>query len=308
MGFLWFKTKKEKQAEDDANWYKEVEADSKQDWRLFMAVASDRGSVRPNNEDNFLMDSICNEKQAGQYYYEDSQCLNQCRVAAVFDGMGGESSGELASLTAAKMMGTAASNQRNTDLKAFVKTIKNSFGTINNRIIEYQNEQNTVIGTTAVVLCTDGTEFQVMNCGDSRAYLFRDGRISCLTKDHTLAADRIAQGLYRADSKEARRDKHSLTCFLGIDTQMIGLVPDETGWYDFENDDILLLCSDGLTDACSSKDMEHILKEKSSLKDKANELLKTALRQGSKDNITCLLVKKAKHTETDRGTFAYGED
>ncbi len=306
MGFLWFKTKKEKQAEDDADWYKEVEADGKQDWWLSMAVASDKGNVRSNNEDNFLMDSICNEKQLGRYYYEDSQCLNQCRVAAVFDGMGGESSGELASLTAAKMMGAAVANQRSVELKAFMKMIKNSFGDINNRIIEYQNEQHTVIGTTAVVLCTDGTEFQVMNCGDSRAYLFRDGQVSCLTKDHTLAAEHIAQGLYREDSKEARRDKHSLTCFLGIDTQMIGLVPDETGWYDFEDDDILLLCSDGLTDACSSGDMEYILKEKSSLKDKANDLLKTALKQGSKDNITCLLVKKVKHT--DRGALTYGEN
>ncbi len=306
MGFLWFKMKKEKQAEDDADWYKEVEADGKQDWWLSMAVASDKGNVRSNNEDNFLMDSICNEKQLGRYYYEDSQCLNQCRVAAVFDGMGGESSGELASLTAAKMMGAAVANQRSVELKAFMKMIKNSFGDINNRIIEYQNEQHTVIGTTAVVLCTDGTEFQVMNCGDSRAYLFRDGQVSCLTKDHTLAAEHIAQGLYREDSKEARRDKHSLTCFLGIDTQMIGLVPDETGWYDFEDDDILLLCSDGLTDACSSGDMEYILKEKSSLKDKANDLLKTALKQGSKDNITCLLVKKVKHT--DRGALTYGEN
>lgn len=306
MGFLWFKTKKEKQAEDDADWYKEVEADGKQDWWLSMAVASDKGNVRSNNEDNFLMDSICNEKQLGRYYYEDSQCLNQCRVAAVFDGMGGESSGELASLTAAKMMGAAVANQRSVELKAFMKMIKNNFGDINNRIIEYQNEQHTVIGTTAVVLCTDGTEFQVMNCGDSRAYLFRDGQVSCLTKDHTLAAEHIAQGLYREDSKEARRDKHSLTCFLGIDTQMIGLVPDETGWYDFEDDDILLLCSDGLTDACSSEDMEYILKEKSSLKDKANDLLKTALKQGSKDNITCLLVKKVKHT--DRGALTYGEN
>ena len=147
-----------------------------------------------------------------------------------------------------------------------------------------------------------------MNCGDSRAYLFREGEISCLTKDHTLASDRIAQGRYSADSKEARRDKHSLTCFLGIDTQMIGLVPDVTGWYDLEENDILLLCSDGLTDACSSEDMEHVLQEKSSLRDKAQELLETALRQGSKDNITCLLMKKIRQAEIDRGALAYGED
>ena len=307
MGFLWFKTKKEKQAKEDDGWYKDV-AVSEQGWWLRMAVASDLGSVRSNNEDNFLMDGICNEEQAGQYYYEEAQCLDQCRIVAVFDGMGGESSGELASLTAAKMMGTAASNQSGADLKTFAKTIKNSFCEINNRIVEYQNEQKSMIGTTAVVACTDGEEFQVMNCGDSRAYLFREGELSCLTKDHTLASDRIAQGRYSADSKEARRDKHSLTCFLGIDTQMIGLVPDVTGWYDLEENDILLLCSDGLTDACSSEDMEHVLQEKSSLRDKAQELLETALRQGSKDNITCLLIKKIRQTEIDRGALAYGED
>ena len=308
MGFLWFKTKKEKQAEEEHSWYKDMTTDCQEVWQLDMAVASDLGRVRSNNEDNFLMGSIYNEKQAGQYYYETTESLDNCRLAAVFDGMGGESCGELASLTAAQMMGDVAASQGQTDLKSFVMTIKESFGAINNQIVEYQNEQGAMIGTTAVVFCTDGDEFQVMNCGDSRAYLFRDGSVSCMTKDHTLSAQRIAQGMYDADSKEARRDKHSLICFLGIDTQMIGLVPDETGWYDLGENDILLLCSDGLTDACSSEDMETILREKDSLRDKAQELLETAIRQGSKDNITCLLIKKSRRTKTNREAAAYGED
>ena len=307
MGFLWFKTKKEKRAEEDF-WYEDMTTDERNGWMLQMAVASDLGSVRANNEDNFLMDCICNENQTEQYYYEAVQDLNQCRIAAVFDGMGGESCGELASLTAAKMMGAVAANQSGADLKIFVKTIRDSFCEINNRIVEYQNEKNAMIGTTAVVVCTDGAEFQVMNCGDSRAYLFRDNSISCLTKDHTLASERIAQGRYDENCREAKRDKHSLTCFLGIDTQMLGLLPDESGGYDFEAGDVLLLCSDGLTDSCSSEDMEAILREDLSLRDKAHRLLKTAIRQGSKDNITCLLVKKIRQSEIDRGASVYGED
>ena len=308
MGFLWFKSKKEKQAEADNSWYHDIATAKADDFFLQMAVASDLGRVRSNNEDNFLMDDICNEDQAGQYYYEEMKRLDQCRIAAVFDGMGGESCGELASLTAAQMMRTVVSEQKDADLKTFSKLVKDTFCEINNQIVAYQTEKKAMIGTTAVVVCTNGEEFQIMNCGDSRAYLFRDNRISCLTKDHTLASERIAQGMYREDSNQAKRDKHSLTCFLGIDTQMVGLVPDECGWYDLTESDILLLCSDGLTDACSSEDMETILRENDSLKDKAQELLETAVRQGSKDNITCLLVKKVRQKETDREASAYGED
>lgn len=308
MRFLWFKTRRKKQEELENNWYKDMAFKNADEWQLQMAVASDIGRVRSNNEDNFLLDSICNEEQTRQYFYEEEQSLDQCRIAAVFDGMGGECSGELASLTAARMMGAVAANQRGTDLKTFTQMIKDSFCEINNQIVEYQNEKKAMIGTTAVVICTDGEEFQVMNCGDSRAYLFRGGLISCLTKDHTLAAERIARGEYLADCKAAKRDKHSLTSFLGIDTKLLGLVPDECGWYDLEEDDILLLCSDGLTDACSNDDIETILSEDVSLGEKVQVLLETAMRQGSKDNITCLLVRKNRQKKLDKGVVAYGKN
>ena len=260
--------------------------------RLQLAVASDVGIFRKNNEDNFLMDHIYNERQANQYYYDCEGDLGVCRAAAVFDGMGGDSCGELASLTAAQMLSQAINRKETDDLKQFALLVRKSFAAINNRIVEYQNQTHTMIGTTGVAICTDGTEFKILYCGDSRAYLYRGGQITCLTRDHTLAAMKIAGGVYAESSPDAQKDKHSLTNFLGADGQMLGVGPEETEWYDLEETDHILLCSDGLTDACTCEDLAAVLGEKGSLRDKAIRMVNQAIAQGSRDNITCVLLMR----------------
>lgn len=256
------------------------------------SAVSDVGCIRENNEDNYLLDMHMNETSADHSAFSVS-LSDQSRywhLAGVFDGMGGGEQGELASRKTARIFLDVLSRFREDSTKANVdRVLEGAFLEANNAIVALQHECN-VLGTTGTVVCTNNQEFKIFHLGDSRAYLFRDGKLFQLTRDQTLAQMKIDAGLYDENCPSAESDKHKLTEYIGRDWTQKNLHPVESEWIPIQKTDRLLLCSDGLYDMCSDSEMERLLQKHGNVEAQGKRFIEAARRNGGADNITCVIL------------------
>lgn len=256
------------------------------------SAVSDVGCVRENNEDNYLLELHMNEASNDHSAFSVSMCdrWKYWHLAGVFDGMGGGELGELASQKTAQIIRNGISGLSRDSGKADVDGIlKGVFLEANNEIVALR-QKCSILGTTGTVVCTNNREFKLYHLGDSRAYLFREGKLYQLTKDQTLAQMKIDAGLYREDAPEAEADKHKLTEFIGRDQTRKSLHPVESEWIPLQKEDCLLLCSDGLYDMCSDKEIEELLGKHHSARAQCEGLIEAARQNGGADNITCVIL------------------
>lgn len=242
------------------------------------------GRVRQNNEDNFYL--------CGQYRTDVDMPNMTCTFStpkssylfSVCDGMGGEEYGELASLIAVRLLDEYADN--------FSETINEYIDKANGAICaEISSHGGKRIGTTFAALeLTDG-KARAFNIGDSRIYLIRDNEVSQISEDHTQVQMLVTQGFVSAGDAKKHPARHVLTQHLGIFPDEMTLEPFCAEAIELKNGDIFLLCSDGLTDTLSDKDLLDIINTGSDLECKANALIKSALSTGSRDNITAVLAE-----------------
>lgn len=146
------------------------------------------------------------------------------------------------------------------------------------------------LGSTVAVLLLQGHEVWYSHVGDSRIYLFRQGRLSQLTRDHSIVQEMIEAGKLSPQEAENHPDSHLLTQSLGghLDPGRItiGHSPCLAG-------DLFLLCSDGLTGPVSSGDIIRVLKKSWPVQRQANKLIDLALSAGGPDNVTLQLIQPA---------------
>lgn len=247
---------------------------------FFTGVA---GHVRPNNEDNFYLN--------GNYKADPDaltlQAREQCSrgTFAVFDGMGGTDCGELASLYAAKALLSLEDGTVHEHMEEFILTA-------NENICNWRRENGDAsCGTTMAVLSLWEGRAVCCNMGDSRIYLWRDGELLQLSEEHTLAALMVKMGLYRDESEAEIRERHTLTRYLGAYAEEGTLSPYCGEPFDVQEDDVFLLCSDGLTDMLTDEDIGGILQQGGSAEELATALQNKALEQGGRDNITIGIVQ-----------------
>ena len=222
---------------------------------------SDCGKVRKDNQDRFL---IPDNKQQNS---DECQLSDAPVTVAVFDGMGGESSGEVASFIAQQVSEAVFEQYPNCSLKKLVQQI-------NVQICKYMQENNIKsMGTTAVLLRLKDDIAEVCNIGDSRAYRIADKKMIRLSKDHAMNIG----------------SKRVLTQNLGIPESEMILEPHHTCGK-IENDDVFLLCSDGLTDMVSEKRILNIINN-CKFEEAGQVLFNEAMENGGKDNTTIVLCK-----------------
>jgi len=246
---------------------------------LEAACGCDIGKIRKNNEDNFFFDNRCLEEiNVGLkhvVYYE--KALKHEELLAVFDGMGGENYGEVASYAAANCM----KNYRRKLLDYFVpekKFLQNLCLKMNEAVLEKQKELYTErMGTTVVAFYFTYCKVYVCNLGDSRAYRLRDGVFQQLSKDHIL-------------HDGTQKKKAPLTQHLGISPEDFIIEP-FIAKGDLKSGDNYLLCSDGLTDMLSNLEVEQILSSGQSVDMCVQQLIDGAKKRGGKDNITVIICR-----------------
>jgi protein phosphatase len=207
------------------------------------------------------------------------------RLVAVADGVGGAAAGELASNAA--IMKMAALDKRrlvNTLEDELTDAVADANDLISFATFCEPNNTGMATTLTAVAMANDG-RYLVANVGDSRTYLFRDRRLSQLTRDDSLVQEMIDQG--DLTETEARGHPHRsvvLKALDGGDQQPVVLRA-----VDAQAGDRLLLCSDGVTDYLTDEQVAGFL-SRDDAGDAARGLVDSALEHGSRDNVTAVIA------------------
>jgi serine/threonine protein phosphatase PrpC len=235
--------------------------------RLVFAAATDVGRMRKNNEDSYL---------------------SAQPVAAVADGMGGHSAGEVASAIAIEELTALRDRGPWENETAATDDLKQAILRANRRIREMAARDRRLSGrgTTLVALLEDGDMVHVANVGDSRGYLLRQGELSQVTVDHSLVQELVDDGRLSPEDAERHPQRSVITRALGIDPE----VEFDLFTYKLQVGDRLLLCSDGLSDVVEPAQIRKVLLRVPSAKRAARELVSVANANGGPDNITVIVV------------------
>lgn len=197
----------------------------------------------------------------------------------VADGMGGHEAGEVAS-----GMIVDALDGLPFDPMQYAEAALKSVNTALVRLAARKYHERT-IGSTVVVLMIAEHAYRCMWVGDSRAYLYRDGQIRQLTRDHSLVQDLVDAGMLDANEAEGHPNANVVTRAVGAhDTLRVDSMGDA-----MQPGDIFLLASDGLTRVVPNEELAVILGH-GTLEQMADELLRTTLDRGAPDNVTMVLV------------------
>ena len=245
------------------------------------------GLVRSDNQDNLYVNGVFRRDISDNSVFQHSDKASKNGLYAVADGMGGETRGELAAFITVQAMDTIAPTGGG------------------HGIVQYLIERNAVIcdsinenggariGSTFAGLFICGKDAEVVNIGDSRVYLLRGGALSQISRDHSSIQQMIDLGVLSKEAAHTHPDRHRLTQHLGIFPSEMVIEPYVTSMA-LETNDLFLLCSDGLTDMLADSAIDGVLNSQGTVKQKAETLYATALRNGGKDNITILLVQSKK--------------
>lgn len=237
------------------------------------------GKIRNNNEDNFWCcgDSLEAQNQGMSHIRSGYMKQSEYPLLAVFDGMGGESCGEMAAILAAEACGehfkTAKDGIRN-DPEEFLNEICES---MNQAICDYgrTNKINSM-GTTAALLAFAEDAVYSCNLGDSRIYKSDREKFYQISQDHVLGRSLFG--------------KAPLTQYLGMEEENLQLEP-SISRQEIKIGDRFLLCSDGITDMLSDGEIADILSRDIPVAKTVEILVDRALKKGGRDNITVVLCE-----------------
>ena len=237
------------------------------------------GKIRNNNEDNFWCcgDSLEAQNQGMSHIRSGYMKQSEYPLLAVFDGMGGESCGEMAAFLAAEACGehfkTAKDGIRN-DPEEFLNEICES---MNQAICDYgrTNKINSM-GTTAALLAFAEDAVYSCNLGDSRIYKSDREKFYQISQDHVLGRSLFG--------------KAPLTQYLGMEEENLQLEP-SISRQEIKIGDRFLLCSDGITDMLSDGEIADILSRDIPVAKTGEILVDRALKKGGRDNITVVLCE-----------------
>lgn len=250
------------------------------------------GQKRENNEDNFLIGSHYKKESCNPSDSFIFTSINRCRyiLFGVFDGMGGGPYGEFASLYAAEELYNV--HMKLTDSLSPEQVsclVSSAFQTANNRIVR---DPRNILGTAAAVCILDRKEMKVkyMWAGDSRGYLYRYETLIQITEDQSVAAESVKIGLYSKGDPGYKTDRNRLTGFIGRDAYGYDFHPKETAWMKLKQSDMVFLMTDGVFSSNSNTILESEI-QKSTGSFSVNELIDTAKRSGSSDDMTVIQIK-----------------
>ena len=219
---------------------------------------------------------------------EDSLLVREPYLFAVADGMGGYSAGEVASRETLKAFVAGTYELRHGKVAAPEEVLLEAFTKANKHtyLMAQKNDAYKGMGTTltALYLPGDNTAYAA-HVGDSRLYLYRNNTLSQITKDHSYVADLLAQGKITSSEAFNHPKKNMLLQALGVEEE----IRTDIFHFALEKGDILLLCSDGLSDMLRDLEIANIL-ETSDFENAATALLEQSLDNGGKDNISLIMI------------------
>jgi serine/threonine protein phosphatase PrpC len=242
---------------------------------------TDVGRVRTNNEDSFRI-------------------VEPLSLFILSDGMGGEAHGEIASAMAVETIseylaepkqdsGETLHGEASDNFSLKTKRLKSAVHLANVKIYQsaQKNPEQRGMGATLTVVWVDDAKLSIAHVGDSRAYLLRSGNLQQLTNDHSLVAEQVRRGLITPQQAEESEMQSVLLRALGahpdveVDVDEVAVVPN----------DVLLLCSDGLTRMVTEPEIAGTLQAETNPASAAQKLIELANGNGGLDNITVIVAR-----------------
>ncbi|MFF8819071.1 PP2C family protein-serine/threonine phosphatase [Leucobacter sp. NPDC015123] len=215
----------------------------------------------------------------------------------VADGMGGHAGGDVASALVTRDVAKLDEPQTGNPADA-AERLRQSLLVANTMLRDTVKEHHELagLGTTFVGFLTVGDQLAAAHIGDSRLYLFRDGVLQQITKDHTFVQRLVDSGRITEEEAQYHPRRSVLMRVLGdvesapeVDTMVLDTRPD----------DIWLLCSDGLCGYVSDDDIEKVLRRRRSLQSAVDDLIDKSLSHGAPDNVTVVLVETTTPEEAE---------
>lgn len=240
---------------------------------------TDKGRVRPINEDNFCINRYFKSQEADS----DEQVFGGSKdvLVGVFDGIGGEENGEVASFIAAKTLARFDSHVPDGDWNI-------PLNEMNHRINDYAKmHQPCNMGSTAAMVFISQGFAEICNLGDSPIYLYSNGKLCKISKDHTELQRALDMNIKDINFDSSSFHKNRLTKYLGIRSPELN--PHVVVDIELNDGDVLLLCSDGLTNMVPEDEIEQMIGD-NDCRTIVNSLLEKALDNGGKDNITIIAI------------------
>lgn len=210
-------------------------------------------------------------------------------MAVVCDGMGGHQGGDVASTMAVSHLGHSFTMTDFSDCQSAHKWLNVQLSSENETILRTADRFPDLngMGTTIVLAIVFDQDALIAHLGDSRAYGYADGKFTQLVEDHSLVNELVKMGQITKQQARNHPQKNIITQSLGVSST----IDPEFRQIDLNDDDIILLCTDGLTNSLSDPQIQQILATKDlSLNDRCHKLIDEANRLGGGDNITVCLV------------------
>lgn len=249
--------------------------------KIRYAAYSTAGYIRDINEDNLYVQGVT--KSVNRANYRKSGAIKEgAGLFAVCDGLGGEGNGERAAAIAVECM----RDYQNSFAEHYMDYLREA----NHEICMRQGERGRMGCTVAALVLQDG-KAKVVNLGDSRIYRIRNGEMTQLSKDHSEFEVMRSYGLLTEEDYYTSNLRNSLTRHLGSMEEESCLTPFVLEESEIEENDIYLLCSDGLCGILKKEKMMEYILQKGSLRKCCVDLVKGALAAGSEDNVTAILVQ-----------------
>ncbi len=233
---------------------------------------TDTGRVRSINEDY----AFVSERPIGKLP----------NLFVVADGMGGHNAGERASSYAVEVL---LNNIRKSKERNPIKVLRYAMEYANDSVYQeaMTKEGCRGMGTTMVAATILKDTLYIANVGDSRLYVIGKG-IRQITRDHSLVEEMVRMGKLTEEEGRNHPDKNIITRAVGVkETVAVDCFEEKIG-----TRDVILLCSDGLTNMVSDEQIQQIIKTEKNLQKAAELLVETANRNGGRDNITVLLISR----------------
>ena len=255
------------------------------------------GKVRRDNQDHYLLCSLRRQivvrgssiPQADTVLGTESERL--AAMAMVADGVGGAAKGETASRVALTGIARYVSRSlrcyyRSEEGEDFSETLQQGARECHEELRRLAEEESEHRGmaTTLTLLLSVWPRAYLLQVGDSRCYLLRNGELTQITRDQTMAQEMVDLGIMKPDQVAGTRLEHTLTSSIGGSHSQPTVNRFDMNW-----GHVLLLCSDGLTRHVPDDRIREVLRSMTSAQQACETLLKDALAGGGSDNITVVI-------------------
>lgn len=240
-----------------------------------IVAKTDKGIVRDSNQDAYAVGEFSDEVV----------------WSVVCDGMGGAAGGNIASALAVKVISDKinASYREKMRDTSIHNMLDSALTAANIEVYDFAEAKQELrgMGTTVVCAIVRDNQAYIAHAGDSRAYIVNNGSIRQITTDHSMVQDLLSRGKITSEEAEHHPNKNIITRAVGVDKS----IDIDFAQVDLSDDDVLLLCTDGLSNYVSNDEMVEIMSDGKHYAF-ADRLVTQANKNGGGDNITVVIISK----------------